>query len=119
MNLVRKTQVSRSRIIWIVVVTFLYTVLASAQSDPLRGFDAYVAQAVKDWNVPGMAIAVVHNGKVVFSKGYGVRRVTADDAVDTHTLFANASTTKAFTAMAIAMLVDEGKVKLDELCETS
>ena len=114
MNLVRKTQVSRSRIIWIVVVTFLYTVLASAQSDPLRGFDAYVAQAVKDWNVPGMAIAVVHNGKVVFSKGYGVRRVTADDAVDTHTLFANASTTKAFTAMAIAMLVDEGKVKLDE-----
>jgi CubicO group peptidase (beta-lactamase class C family) len=83
-------------------------------SDPLNGFDASIRQAVKDWNVPGLAIAVVHKGTVVFSNAYGVKRISKPDFVDTHTLFANASTTKAFTAMAIAMLVDEGKVKWDE-----
>lgn len=83
-------------------------------NDPLKDLDGYIRQAMKDWNVPGLAIAVVHQGKVVFSNAYGVKRITKPDAVDTHTLFANASTTKAFTAMAMAMLVDEGKVKWDE-----
>ncbi len=86
--------------------------VAGAQ-DPLGGFDAYVAKAVKDWNVPGLAIAVVKDDSVVFAKGYGVRTVGTNDRVDTHTLFANASTTKAFTSMAIAMLADSGTVRLD------
>ena len=88
--------------------------LTQDRNDPLKGFDAYVRQAVKDWNVPGLAIAVVHQGTVVFSNAYGVKRISKPDPVDTHTLFANASTTKAFVAMAIAMLVDEGKIKWDE-----
>ena len=80
---------------------------------PLGDFDGYVAKAVKDWNVPGLAIAVVKDDSVVFAKGYGVRTIGSHDRVDTHTLFANASTTKAFTALAIEMLADSGKVRLD------
>jgi CubicO group peptidase (beta-lactamase class C family) len=82
--------------------------------DPLAGFDAYVSQAVSDWGVPGLAVAVVKDGAVVFAEGYGVRRLGDDEPVDVHTLFANASTTKAFTSMAVAMMVDAGKLSWDD-----
>lgn len=86
---------------------------ALAAQGPLGDFDAYVAKAVKDWNVPGLAIAVVKNDSVVFAKGYGVRTIGSHDRVDTHTLFANASTTKAFTSLAIEMLAADGRVHVD------
>ena len=84
-----------------------------AQSS-LDGFDAYVARSVKDWNVPGLAIAVVKDDSVVFAKGYGVRKLGTHDSVDTHTLFANASTTKAFTSFVVELTADDGKLRLDE-----
>jgi CubicO group peptidase (beta-lactamase class C family) len=91
---------------------------AAAQSAPSadvwRGFDDYVAGARKDWRVPGLAIAVVDHDSVVFAKGYGVRRLGGGDTVGVHTLFANASTTKAFTALVVAMMVDAGKVRWDD-----
>jgi CubicO group peptidase (beta-lactamase class C family) len=77
-------------------------------------FDAYVARAVRDWRAPGLAIAVVKDDSVVFAKGYGVRDVGAPTPVDAHTRFAIGSTTKAMTALALAMLVDEGKVRWDD-----
>jgi CubicO group peptidase (beta-lactamase class C family) len=86
----------------------------AAQSAPLEGFDAYVQQAVRDWEAPGLAIAVVKDGKLVFAKGYGVRALGKSDPVDIHTLFAIGSTTKAMTAAAIGMLVDEGKLSWDD-----
>jgi len=79
-----------------------------------KEMDAYVAKAVKDWNVAGLAIAVVKDGRVVFTKGYGVREIGKPATVDTSTLFAIASTTKAMTAASIGMLVDEGKLKWDD-----
>jgi CubicO group peptidase (beta-lactamase class C family) len=79
-----------------------------------KELDAYVAMAVKDWNVAGLAITVVKDGSVVFSKGYGVRELGKPAVVDTSTLFAIASTTKAMTAASIGMLVDEGKLKWDD-----
>jgi len=85
-----------------------------AQPAPLTGLDDYVAQAVRDWEVPGLAVAVVKDGQVVFSKGYGVRELGRAEAVDVHTLFSIGSTTKAMTAAAIGMLVDEGKVGWDD-----
>ncbi|MGH8186144.1 MAG: serine hydrolase [Steroidobacteraceae bacterium] len=85
-----------------------------SQSGPLNGFDAYVANAVQDWNTPGLAIAIVKDGQVVFSKGYGVREAGKPAAVDAHTLFAIGSTTKAMTAALIGMLVDEKKVAWDD-----
>ncbi len=86
----------------------------TARPDPLLRFDAQVAQAVKDWRAPGFAIAVVKDDAVIFSKGYGVREVGRAEPVDTHTLFAIGSTTKAMTAAAIGMLVDEKKLSWDD-----
>ena len=80
----------------------------------IKEFDAYVEKGRVDWQIPGMAVAVVKDGKVIFKKGYGVRELGKADAVDTQTLFACASTTKAMTAAALGMLVDEGKLKWDD-----
>lgn len=85
-----------------------------APGDPLAGFDAYAEQARRDWEVPGLAVAVVRNDSVVLLRGYGVRTLGTADSVDAHTLFANASTTKAFTTMAVALLVDEGRLRWDD-----
>lgn len=87
---------------------------AVASRDPAPGFDAYVARAVRDWNVPGLAIAVVKDDSIVFAKGYGVRELGAAGAVDANTRFAIGSTTKAMTAVALGMLVDEGKLRWDD-----
>jgi CubicO group peptidase (beta-lactamase class C family) len=85
-----------------------------AQQGPLRGLDAYVEQAMRDWHVPGLALAVVKDDSVVYMRGFGTRTVGRDEPVDAHTSFAIASTTKAFTSMAAAMLVDEGKLRWDD-----
>jgi CubicO group peptidase (beta-lactamase class C family) len=61
-----------------------------------------------------MAIAVVQGDSVAFARGYGLRKVGAGDQVDAHTRFAIGSTTKAMTAAALAMLVDDGKLRLDD-----
>ena len=86
--------------------------MSSAPSS-IRNFDAYVAKAMKDWKVPGMAIAIVRNDSVVFAKGYGVRKLGDPTPVDAHSVFAIGSASKAFTAAAVAMLVDDGKMKWD------
>jgi len=85
-----------------------------AQAQSFAQFDAYVARAVQDWRVPGLAIAVVKDGRVEFAKGYGVRRLGSSEPVDENTLFANASTTKAFVTMAAAMLVDDEQLDWDD-----
>ncbi len=77
-------------------------------------FDQYVAKAVQDWHIPGLAIVVVKDGNVVFKKGYGVKHAGRPDPVDTKTLFVCASTTKAMTAACMGILVDEGKVNWDD-----
>src|SRR5205814_1364878 len=64
--------------------------------------------------VPGAAVAVVRDGKLVFAQGYGVRTLGDSSPVDAHTLFQIASNTKAFTTAALAMLVDEGKLAWDD-----
>ena len=80
----------------------------------LKEIDGYAAQAGVDWKVPGFAITIVRDDLVVFTKGYGVRELGKTPAVDEDTLFAIASNSKAFTAAALAILVDEGKVKWDD-----
>jgi len=85
----------------------------AAQDGPLAGFDEYARKAVNDWRVPGLAMAVVKDGKVVFVHEYGVRELGKPDPVDAHTLFAIGSTTKAMTAALVGMLVDEKKVEWD------
>ncbi|MBX6363925.1 MAG: serine hydrolase [Gemmatimonadetes bacterium] len=87
---------------------------ASAQKSPLDGLDAYIEQARVAWDVPGVAVAVVKDDSVVFAKGFGVREVGKPDRVDENTLFAIGSSSKAFTAAAVGMLVAEGKLAWDD-----
>src|SRR3954462_3065111 len=87
---------------------------ARLATDPIRDLDAYTSKAVADWKVPGLAIAVVKDGRIVFAKAYGVRELGKPAPVDTQTLFAIGSTTKAMTAASIGMLVDEGKLTWDD-----
>lgn len=77
-------------------------------------FDNYVQKAVKDWQVPGLAIVVVKNNQAVFKKAYGTRELGTGNLVNTQTLFACASTTKAMTAACMGILADEGKLKWDD-----
>lgn len=86
----------------------------AANSDALRGLDHYVERALLDWQVPGAAIGVVRDGKVIYARGFGVRELGRSARVDEHTLFQIGSMTKAFTATAIGVLVDEGKVGWDD-----
>lgn len=100
-------------------LALLFSQLLSAQSrkaqpDPAAAYDAFVQQAVNDWHVPGLTVTVVKNGKVLFRKGYGVRELGKTEPVNTQTLFAMASTTKAMTAACLGMLVDEGKLNWDD-----
>ncbi|MGE3804319.1 MAG: serine hydrolase [Gemmataceae bacterium] len=84
----------------------------------LKALDGFAARALKDYSVPGMALAVVHNDRLVLVKGYGVRELGKEGDVDGDTIFQLASVTKSFTADAIGMLVDEGKVDFDEPVRT-
>ena len=83
---------------------------AAQRAAQLKELDAFIAKGVKDWEIPGLSVSIVKNDTVIFSKGYGVRTLGSAGAVDDQTLFGIMSTTKAFTAMAIAMLVDEHKL---------
>ncbi|AQG78977.1 serine hydrolase [Spirosoma montaniterrae] len=92
----------------------LYAQPRRPQPDPVARYDAYVQQALRDWRVPGMTVTVIKNGKVVLKKGYGVRESGTTQSVDSQTLFAMASTTKAMTAACLGMLVDEGKLRWND-----
>jgi CubicO group peptidase (beta-lactamase class C family) len=89
-------------------------VAGSQSAVDVQALDAYFAKAQRDWGVPGMAVAIVKDGEVVLASGYGVRDLTSGGEVDADTMFAIASNSKAFTAAALAMLVDEGKLNWDD-----
>jgi len=80
----------------------------------LASLDQYIERALRDWQVPGLALAVVRNDSVILARGYGVRDVGKPDRVDENTIFAIASTTKAFTAASIGMLVDAGTLQWND-----
>ncbi|MFA6484317.1 MAG: serine hydrolase [Bacteroidales bacterium] len=79
-----------------------------------EAIDKLVANTLQAFEVPGIAVGIVKDGKMVFAKGYGVRSLATGKPVDEHTLFGIASNTKAFTATALGILVDEGKLKWDD-----
>ena len=80
----------------------------------LDGLDAWVEKAMRDWGVPGMGLAIVQGDEVVLARGYGVRSLDSGEAVDENTIFAIGSSSKAFTALAVTMLQEEGKLDLDD-----
>lgn len=76
--------------------------------------DDVVARTMKTFNVPGIAVGIVKDGRVVLAKGYGVTNINTGQKTDANTLFGIASNSKAFTAAALAQLVDQGKIKWDD-----
>jgi len=102
------------RITTLMTLLLLAAPAARAQQTPLAGLDDYVATAMKNWGVPGVAIAVIKDDRIVLAKGYGVRELGKPEPVDERTIFAIGSSSKAFTAAAIAMLVDDKKLKWDD-----
>ena len=90
------------------------TNLLKNKKDTTAAFDAYVQKAVKDWKIPGLAMVVVKDNQVVFKKTYGLKSIETNEAVNSDTYFACASTTKAMTATAMGILVDQGKVNWDD-----
>jgi CubicO group peptidase (beta-lactamase class C family) len=99
----------------VVVFCLALTAALAAQAPPTAppDIDAWVARAMKTFDVPGIGLAVVKDGKVVLAKGYGVRKLGSPEPVDGRTLFGIASNTKVFTAAAIGLLVEEGKIQWD------
>lgn len=87
---------------------------AAALSAAQSNLDQVVERARQEFEVPGIAVAVVKDGKVVLAKGYGVRKLGESAPVTAQSLFRIASNTKAFTTATLAMLVDEGKIRWDD-----
>lgn len=94
---------------------FLIIIILHAQPSFIKdSLDTYINKGIKDWNIPGLAIVIVKDGKVVVMKGYGVRDLETKEPVDENTLFMIASNSKLFTATALAQLENDKKLSLDD-----
>src|SRR5215510_3716640 len=105
------------RVALITIILLSSALLAPAQTTKTtvpNDLDEFAGRVLKEFEVPGLAVAIVKDGKVVLAKGYGVRKLGDPTPVDENTLFGIASNTKAFTTAALAMLVDEGKISWDD-----
>lgn len=88
--------------------------LGTGNSEPLVGLDDWIEQGRSDWQLPGLAVAVVHQDEIIYARGFGRLGLDSELPVNQHTLFGVASTSKAMTATALGMLVDEGKLSWDD-----
>lgn len=96
------------------LAVFIFSAPKEAKKPNLKGFPEQVSRLQTDWKVPGLAVSIVKDGKIIFAEGFGYRDVERNLKVTPHTVFAIGSCTKAFTATAMGMLVDEGKVGWDK-----
>lgn len=97
----------------LLLLLLLLPVVGFAQVD-FKKLDAYLHKSRQEWGVPGMSIGIVKDGKLVYTKGFGEAKIGSKQSVDGQTLYAIASNTKAFTSTAIALLVQEGKLKWND-----
>jgi CubicO group peptidase (beta-lactamase class C family) len=114
----------RSGLNGIVTLALALTIAAPARAadaqteaaiDALRPeAESYIAAGMQKFDLPGLAIGVVANDKLVYSKGFGVRRKSDASAVDPHTVFQIGSATKGFLSATMALMVDRGKFKWDD-----
>lgn len=98
----------------LIIASFTLLSLSAKAQINEKQVDELVENTLKSFNVPGIAVAIVKDGKVIHAKGYGVKSILTNEKVDANTLFGIASNSKAFTSAALAMLVDEGKLKWDD-----
>jgi CubicO group peptidase (beta-lactamase class C family) len=103
-----------SKLLLILFTCLSLSMYTHAQQALPPQFDQYVEKVLKTFDVPGVSISIVKDGKVVLAKGYGIKKLGGNDKVDANTLFSIASNSKAFTSTALAILVEEGKLKWDD-----
>jgi CubicO group peptidase (beta-lactamase class C family) len=108
-----KTRFVPRSLLAIIILTCATTALAQQTPVVPPDLDAYVQRVMKSFDVPGIALAVVKDDAVVVAKGYGVRKMGDPTPVDGRTLFGIASNTKVFTATALGLLVEQGKLQWD------
>lgn len=101
------------RILCCIWITMAFAAAATAQMNT-AAIDSLVEKVRTTFDVPGIAVAIIKDDKVIHAKGYGVRSLATKEEVDENTLFGIASNSKAFTTAALAMLVDEGKLQWDD-----
>jgi CubicO group peptidase (beta-lactamase class C family) len=94
------------------------TISSNEQDVILQNIEAYTQQVIKEWQVPGMALSIVKDNEIVFAKGFGEKEQGKFNPVNEHTAFQIGSVSKSFTAMLMAMLVDEEKVAWDDPVKT-
>ena len=103
---------------YILILSFLFAgqqaFLQKVPDFVTKQLDGYIKQGMKDWQVPGLAVVVVKDGKVVVRKGFGVQSITNGDLVDENTLFFIASNSKLFTGTALAHLQYHKKINLND-----
>jgi len=99
----------------ILYISLLLLIIAPVYSQPLtsREIDRVVEQTMKAFDVPGIAVAVVKDDRVIHLKGYGVRSIATGEKMNENTLFAIASNSKAFTSAALGILIDDGRLTWD------
>src|SRR5580658_9429741 len=102
------------RILSICLIFLSLSICGLAQPLSSVDIDSLVERTLRTFDVPGIAVCVIKDGKVIHSKGYGVRSLDTRQPVDEQTLFGIASNSKAFTTAALGMLVDEGKLSWDD-----
>lgn len=98
----------------LLLLVFLLSPALFAQSIDSNAVDRLARDTMRRWKIPGIAIAIVDNDRVVYLKGFGVRELGSPAPVTADTLFQIASTSKAFTTTSMAMLVDEKKMNWDD-----
>lgn len=98
---------------YVASIAAIATAAAVESSKALQGFDASVNQAMREFHVPGVAVGLIVDGKVILAKGYGVRDLDKSSPITGSTIFAVGSMTKSFTAVTVAAMVDEGKLEWD------
>jgi CubicO group peptidase (beta-lactamase class C family) len=110
MNKVRSIKL----LIFLTIVSFSSSLFLHSKAINPKAISKLVRRTMKTFHVPGIAVAVIRDGRIIHAGGYGLRSINSKKKVDTYTLFAIASNSKAFTSAALAILDDEGKLKWDD-----
>jgi len=108
-------------VIYLLLITILgfsfngYAQEVLSQEDILKNVDQYIEKVQNEWKIPGMAVAIIKDNKVIHAKGFGLKDLSKpDDKVDPNTIFQIGSISKSFTAAVMAQLVDQNLVKWED-----
>ena len=105
----------RSLLLFLLALMLSYvSINAQSLKEQTDTLDQFILEGINKWKPPGLAVTVVKDGEIVFKKAYGVTNINTLQSVDTNTLFGCMSTTKAFVAAGLAILVDDGKLDWDD-----